>query len=263
MDLGLTGKVAVITGGSQGIGRATAIAFAQEGVRVAICARGEDALNDAAKAVTAAGGDVLAERADVTVPADIERFIARAAERFDGINILINNAVSFAVAGFGELPDEAWQHHFNVKLLGYVRCTRAALPHLRSAGGGRIINVAGIAARHITGTGMTAGAINAAIVNFTKGLADQEAPQGILVNAVHPGATRTHRHELIVERLMRDHGITAEEAERRSVSAIPIGRLIEPGDVANLIVFLASDCASAITGQTIAVEGGAAKGVFY
>jgi NAD(P)-dependent dehydrogenase (short-subunit alcohol dehydrogenase family) len=263
MDLGLNGKVAVITGGSQGIGRATAVAFAREGARVAICARGEDALNEAAKAVQNAGGEVLAEKADVTVPADIERFIGGAAQRFGAINVLVNNAVSFAVAGFGELPDEAWQHHFNVKLLGYVRCARAALPHLRTAGGGHIINVAGIAARHITGPGMTAGAINAAIVNFTKSLADQVAAAGILVNAVHPGATRTHRHELIIERMIKDHGITREEAEERSRSAIPIGRLIEPEDIADLIVFLSSARATAITGQTIAVEGGATRGVFY
>lgn len=263
MDLGLKGKVAVITGGSQGIGRATAIAFAREGAKVAICARGEEALSATAAAIGDAGGEVLAERADVTAPADIERFVAGAAERLGGIDILVNNAVSFAVAGFGELPDEAWQHHFDVKLMGYVRCTRAALPHLRRAGGGRIINVAGIAARHVTGPGMTAGAINAAIVNFSKSLADQVAADGILVNAVHPGATRTHRHDLIVERLMRDHGITAGEAEQRAVAAIPIGRLIEPEDVANLIVFLASDCAGAITGQTIGVEGGATRGVFY
>ena len=263
MELGLTGKVAVITGGSQGIGRATAVAFAREGARVAICARGKEALQQAAAVITAAGGEVLAESADVTVPADIERFVGGAAERFGSIDILVNNAVSFAVAGFGELPDAAWQHHFEVKLLGYVRCTRAALPHLRRAGGGRIVNVAGIAARQITGPGMTAGAINAAIVNFTKSLADQMAADGILVNAVHPGATRTHRHELIIERLIKDHGITREEAERRSVSAIPIGRLIEPEDIADLIVFLASGRAGAITGQTIAVEGGATRGVFY
>src|SRR5688500_7744775 len=112
MDLGLNGKVALITGGSQGIGRATAVAFAREGARVAICARGEEALNEAAKAVRDAGGEVLAEKADVTVPADIERFVGGAAERFGGIDVLVNNAVSFAVAGFGELPDEAWQHHF-------------------------------------------------------------------------------------------------------------------------------------------------------
>ena len=139
----------------------------------------------------------------------------------------------------------------------------AVLPHMRRAGGGRIVNVAGIAARHITGPGMTAGAINAAIVNFTKSLGDQVARDGILVNAVHPGATRTHRHELIIERLMKDHGITKEEAEQRSVAAIPIGRVIEPEDVANMIVFLSSSAASAVTGQTIAVEGGASRGVFY
>ena len=263
MDLGLKGKVAVITGGSQGIGRATAIAFAREGAKVAICARGEEALKDAARAVRDAGGEVLAETADVTIPADIERFIGGAAERFGGIDVLVNNAVSFAVASFGELPDEAWQHHFEVKLLGYVRCTRAVLPHLRKAGGGHIVNVAGVAARHITGPGMTAGAINAAIVNFTKSLSDQVAADGILVNAVHPGATRTHRHELIIERSIKDNGITREEAERRSMSAIPIGRLIEPEDLADLIVFLSSARASAITGQTIAVEGGATRGVFY
>jgi 3-oxoacyl-[acyl-carrier protein] reductase len=263
MELGLRGKVALITGGSQGIGRACALAFAREGARVAICARGVDALNQTAAEIRALGAEVLAEAADVSLVADIDRFVASAATRFGGVDVLVNNAVSFAIGGFGELPDEAWQHHLNVKLMGYVRCTRAALPHLRRSGNGRIVNVAGIAARQNSGPGITAGAVNAAIVNFSKALADQVAADGILVNAVHPGATRTHRHEIILDRLMQDHGITREEAEQRSVANIPIGRVIEPEDVASLIVFLASQPAAAITGQAIAVDGGAARGVFY
>jgi len=263
MELGLRDKAVLITGGSQGIGRACAIAFAREGARVAICARGIDALEQTAGEIRALGTEVMAETADVSVVADIDRFVAAAAQRFGGLDVLVNNAVSFAVGGFGELPDEAWQHHFNVKLMGYVRGTRAALPHLRRSGRGRIVNVAGIAARHVSGPGMTAGAVNAAIVNFSKALADQVAADGILVNAVHPGATRTHRHEIILDRLMQDHAIDREEAERRSVANIPIGRVIEPQDVASLIVFLASEPAAAITGQTIAVDGGAARGVFY
>lgn len=260
MDLGLQGKVVLITGGSQGIGRATAVAFAREGARVAICARGKEALEQAAAEVAAAGGEVLAEPADVNMLADIERFVALAAERFGGVDVLVNNAVSFVLGGVDELPDEAWQHHFNVKLLAFVRCARTALPHLRRAGSGRIINIAGMAARS---GGGTAGAINAAIVNFSKGLADEVAGDGILVNTIHPGATRTHRHEIVMERRMRLEGISREEAERRSVAAIPIGRVIEPDDVANLIVYFASQQASAITGQTIAVDGGAGRGVYY
>ncbi|MFN8556346.1 MAG: SDR family oxidoreductase [Dehalococcoidia bacterium] len=263
MDLGLGGKVVAITGGSQGIGRATALSFAREGARVAICARGKEALEQTAADVRALGGEILAEQADVSVPADIDRFIAGTVARFGGLDVLVNNAVSFSVGGFAELPDEAWQHHINVKLLGYLRCTRAALPHLRRAGAGRIINVAGIAARNVAGQGSTAGPINAAIVNFTKTLADSVAPEGVTVNAIHPGATRTHRHDLIVERMMRDHGITREEAEQRSIAAIPIGRVIEPEDVADIIVYLSSVRAGAITGQTLAVDGGAARGVFY
>ena len=128
MELGLEGRVALVTGGSQGIGRATALALARHGAHVAICARGREQLDAAATEADALGaGDVLAVTADMSAPEDIERFVAEAAARFGRIDVLVNNAVSFPIGRFTEIPDEAWQHHVNVKLLGYVRCFRAAL----------------------------------------------------------------------------------------------------------------------------------------
>ena len=265
MDLGLEGRVALITGGSQGIGRATALAMAQHGAHVAICARGREQLDAAATEADALGaGDVLAVTADMSVPEDIERFVAESAARFGRIDVLVNNAVSFPVGRFTEIPDEAWQHHVNVKLLGYVRCFRAALPHLQRGGWGRVVNIGGVAARQSAANGMTAGAVNAAIANFTKSVSDSVAAEGITVNCIHPGSTRTQRHDLVMENaIAEEEGLTREQAEARSIAGIPIGRLIESEDIADAVLFFASEASGAITGQTIAVDGGAARGVYY
>ncbi len=264
MDLGLEGKIAIVTGGSKGIGRSTALALAQEGVDVAICARGIEDLEDAASEIRARTGHrVLAVRADTGVAEDIQNLVATTVAELGGVDILINNAVNSTAAPFMELKDEDWWNHINVKVMGYVRCSREVIPHMRERGGGRIINIGGMAARQSNPLTNSNGVTNASVSNMAKNLADQVATDGILVNCIHPGTTRTPRQTMILERQARDASITVEEAETRAIAGIPIGRMVEPDDIADLILFLVSDRAGAITGQTIGVEGGAVRTINY
>ena len=264
MDLGLEGKIAIVTGGSKGIGRSTAMALAQEGVDVAICARGMEELEDAAADIRSrTGRRALAVRADTGEPDDIKNLVATAVAELGGVDILVNNAVNSTAARFMELADEDWLNHINVKIMGYVRCARECIPHMRQRGGGRIINIGGMAARNSNPLTNSNGVTNASVSNIAKNLADQVAEDGILVNCIHPGTTRTPRQTMLLERQARDAGITVEDAEARAVARIPIGRMVEPEDIADLILFLCSTRAGAITGQTIGVEGGAVSAINY
>ena len=264
MDLGLQDKVAIVTGGSKGIGKATALALAQEGADVAICARGIEALEETAAEIRSrTGRRVLAVSADMSILEDIQNLVASTVAELGGVDILVNNAVNSTAAPFMDLPDEAWLNHINVKVMGYVRCSREVIPHMRRRGGGRIINVGGMAARRIRKTNITNGASNAAVANIAKNLSDQVAKDGILVNCIHPGGSKSPRQDMMMEKRAEYANISVEETERLELSAIPIGRMVEPEDLANMIVFMVSDKASAVTGQTIAVEGGASRGVYY
>ena len=264
MNLSLEGKIAIVTGGSKGIGRATALALAQEGVDVAICARGMGDLEDAAADIRASTGrKVLAVQADMGNPEDIKNLVATTVSELGGVDILINNAVNSIAAPFMELADKDWMNHINVKVMGYVRCSREAIPHMQERGGGRIINIGGMAARSANSLTNSNGVTNSAVSNIAKNLSDQVAANGILVNCIHPGTTRTPRQTMLLERQAKDANITIQEAEQRAVEAIPIGRMVESKDIADLILFLVSDRAGAITGQTIAVEGGAGRGMHY
>jgi NAD(P)-dependent dehydrogenase (short-subunit alcohol dehydrogenase family) len=264
MELGLKGKVALVTGGSVGIGKATALALSQEGAQVAICARGREQLEQTANEIEAATGNtVLAVAADMTQPTDIQRLVATTVEALGGIDILVNNAVNSIPGRFMELPDEAWVNQITVKVLGYVRCAREVIPHMQLRGGGRIVNIGGMAARQVGHLTNTNGVTNASAANITKNLADQVAADHILVNCIHPGATRTPRQTSILQRRAQEMGASVEAAEQATVSSIPIGRMIESEDIAALILFLVSAQASAITGQVIAVDGGAGRGITY
>jgi 3-oxoacyl-[acyl-carrier protein] reductase len=264
MDLGLQDKVAIVTGASMGIGRATALALANEGADLAICARGMEALEEAATDIRSkTGRKVMPVRADMTVPDDIKNLVASTVAEFGGVDILVNNAVNAAAAPFMELTDEDWNNHINVKVMGYIRCAREAIPYMQRRGGGRIINIGGMAARSSGELTMSSGVTNSAVSNLSKNLSDQFARYGILVNCIHPGGTRTPRLAMIIERRARDANNSVEEETRRSGSGIPIGRLIEPDEIASTVAYLASNKAIAVTGQTIAVDGGGGLGIHY
>ena len=263
MDLGLKDRVAIVTGGSKGIGRAVALALAGEGIHLSLTARELESLNATADDVRERDVRVLALQGDMGQSEDVKRLVTTTVEEFGRIDILVNNAASFSIGSFTELSDEAWLGHFNVKFFGYMRCIKEVLPHMQRQAWGRIINIAGSAARQSGMVAMSSGPVNAAIVNFTKSLADQVARHNVTVNSVHPGATRTDRHIMNTRRRMEDLNMSFEEAEEQVIAGIPIGRLIQPEDISHLVLFLASEKSSAITGQAIAVDGGAVSGVFY
>tara|TARA_B100000446_G_scaffold180888_1_gene197501 strand:- start:405 stop:1199 length:795 start_codon:yes stop_codon:yes gene_type:complete len=264
MNLSLEDKIAIVTGGSQGIGRATALALAQKGVDVAICARGKADLEDTTATIEAASGrKVLPIQADMGEPKDITAMVAATVAEFGGVDILVNNAVNSKAAPFMELTDEDWMNHINVKVMGYVRCSREVIPHVQARGGGRIIHIGGMAARQANTLANSNGVTNASVSNMAKNLSDAFASEGILVNCIHPGTTRTERQTRSLIARADHANISVEEAERRAVADIPIGRMVASKDIADLILFLVSDRAGAITGQTIAVEGGADRGMNF
>ena len=263
MKVNLEGRVALITGGSKGIGRAVARALAQSGARIAICARGEAGLEEAAAEFRALGVDILTVRADVVQSADIRRFVEMTVAHYGRIDILLNNAVSSGQNSFSALSDEEWKHHLDVKLMGYVRCAREVLPHMQKSGRGRIINMAGMTARIVSEYRMTNGVVNAGVTNFTKHLAEQVGAFGVTVNAIHPGYTWTPRLESALEKWAALENMTVEQVTALRLKEIPIGRFMQPEDMAQLAVFLCSDAASAITGQAIAVDGGSGRAIPY
>ncbi|MBM3924594.1 MAG: SDR family oxidoreductase [SAR202 cluster bacterium] len=264
MDLGLKGKTAIVTGGSQGIGKATALALAREGVNVAICARGEGPLRQAAREIAdATGVNTVPIRADVTNPSDIQALVADAVRDLGGIDILVSNAVNSVPGGVLTLKDSDWMNHISVKLMAFVRLAREVTPHMKKRGGGRIVVIGGMAARGVSATNASNAVTNAGVAATAKNLAEEVAKDGILVNCIHPGTTRTPRNVQLAQDRARLLNITVEEVRRQSLQSIPIGRMVEPEDIASLAVFLASNKAGAITGQSIAVDGGAGRGIYY
>ena len=274
MDLGLRDKAVLITGASRGIGRAIALAFAGEGARVAICARGKDRLEQVAAEIRARGADCAAFTADLFEGADCQRVVDDTAAAFGRLDILVNNAstsVDKTPKALTDASDKQLMERFMGKTMAAVRCARAAIPHMRRAGGGHIVCIGGTAARTVfrgndLGAGNSAlpqGLGNAALANFTKFLSEEVARDRILVNIVHPHVTRTDRHVERVARRAKELNRSEAEVEAEMAAQVPIGRVVEPGDIAPLVLFLSSPLSSAITGQAIAVDGGAVRLVSY
>jgi 3-oxoacyl-[acyl-carrier protein] reductase len=262
VELGLTGRVALVTGGSRGIGRACAAALAAEGCRVAITARSADALREAATALEKQGAEVLTVPADLSDPAGPPGALAAVTARFGRLDVLVNNAGAIRGGDFLATPAEQWADDWRLKILGYVRMAQGALPLMRANGWGRIINVVGAAARNPATTYMAGGIANAGLTNFTRALADLAAPHGILVNAVSPGATATERWDRLVAQQAAAQGRSPEALRAETEARQPLGRIGRPEDIADLVVFLASERASFITGACITVDGGASRGVY-
>ncbi len=276
MDLGLESASVLVTGGSRGIGMALAIAFAREKANVAFCGRNRTALEAVADRIRSAGGRCLPVVADLTVPEDCERFVNEAAAAFGRVDVLINNAsanVDGTPKAIELTSDAEIAARFNGKTMPAIRCSRAAVPHMRRSGGGRIVMIGGTAALSVMrgldnpvpsgGSGMAAGLGNSALANFTKHLAEEVARQGISVNVVHPYATRTDRYPARITKRALELNMSEAEAEASLVATMPIGRLVEPDDIVPLVMFLASPLAGAITGQSVAVDGGALRQVSY
>ena len=258
MRLGLEGRVALVTGASEGIGAGIARALALEGVDVAICARRSEVLEATAARIAAESGRrVLPLVADLATVEGCRRFVHGAHARFGRIDILVNNAGSAPMMPFVDMPDEVFVEAFDGKLFAAVRCSREAIGPMRAAGGGVILNITGAT---LQGVPMHAagGSANAALRMFGKVLSLELAPWGIRVNSIGPGRIRTERLRRTVAAEAAAGGTTSDTVESKMVAAIPSGRLGEVDDIAQLVCFLCSDAASYINGAAIPVDGGKA-----
>jgi NAD(P)-dependent dehydrogenase (short-subunit alcohol dehydrogenase family) len=272
MDLGLQGKRAIVTGGSRGIGKAIARELAREGVDVAIVARNQADLDAAARELGAeTNRRIIPLAADVTSRAQVDAMVAEAVRHLGGVDILVNSGSApggsaSATGPIESLVDDDLIQDFNVKYVGALRCCRAVLPHMKSAGWGRIINISGANARNAGN--LSGGARNASLVHLTKTLAVQFGRFGITVNCVHPGTTRTERTPSLLDARARQLGVTPEEAERQdfapdSPRGNAICRMVDASEIGFVTVFLASDKAWAVSGELVAATGGAGRSVYY
>ena len=263
MDLGLRGKAVVITGGSQGIGRACALALGAEGARIVIAARNAQHLGEAAERIRAAtAAEVHTVEADVGSLAGVDQMIDAAHRALGRVDVLVNNAGAIRAGAFLDIPDGQWMEDWNVKLLGYVRAARKVFPLMREQGGGTIINIIGTGARQLVPSYLVGGAANAALVNFTKGLSDLGAKHNIRVKAVSPGAVRTERWDRRIRLEAEAVGCSYEELRAARIKEQPLGRIVEPEEVADLVCFLASPRADAVNGTAVTIDGGWSRGVY-
>jgi NAD(P)-dependent dehydrogenase (short-subunit alcohol dehydrogenase family) len=256
LDLGLSGKVAIVTGGSEGLGRATAERFAREGVRVAICARRKDVLERAAAEIRSrTGGEILAQPADVTSPADVQAFVDATVARFGGVDILVNNAGTSSAAPFEAVDDQAWLTDLEVKLMGAIRLCRLVIPLMTARGGGRIVNVTTVGGKAPAARSLPTSVSRAAGINLTKSLAHEYAPQGICVNTVCLGLVKSAQWE------RRAKGGDLEAYYREAGKRVPVGRVGEAEEFADLVAFLVSARAGFITGTAVNFDGGMSAAV--
>jgi NAD(P)-dependent dehydrogenase (short-subunit alcohol dehydrogenase family) len=260
MDLQMTGKKAIVTGASEGIGKAITWAFAREGVDVAICARRKEPLEAVAAEISrATNRQIIPITADLTKPADAENLVKKAHAALGRIDILVNNAGSSPGGVLEHLTEEDWAQSLQLKFMGYVRCMKHVLPIMQKQKKGRVVNLIGNDGVKVSYWEIAPGAANAAGQNLTMSLASQYGKDNISFVAVNPGPVRTERWAGLVKAMARDMKLSFEEADKLAPSSIPLGRIAESEEVANLVTYLASDLAFFVNGTMIEIDGGQDK----
>lgn len=260
MEFGLSDKVAIVGGGSRGLGRACALGLAREGTKVAICSRGREALEQAAKHIgDETDAEILPIVADLSSYDGIKHVVSTTADHFGRLDIMINNSGGPPPGTAEGAGEDLWEQAVQISLMFFARMSREALPHMRKQGGGRIINIFASSVKQPIENLMLSAATRMGALGFAKTLADEVAKDNILVNNIAPGYLLTDRMMEVIESRSDASGISKEEAMDALVSIIPMGRIGRPEELANLVVFLASDAASYITGTTIQVDGGVVR----
>ncbi len=271
MDLGLSGKIALVTGGSKGIGAAIALQLAQEGADVAICAREPKLLDETARSIAALGRQVVAVPADLRRAVDVQAVVDATLATFGRVDTLVNNVGGApGPGGFANLTDEHWQTAWDLNVMSAVRFARALIPGMVERHWGRIINIASTSAREPDTVVVHYNCAKAGLLALSKTLANAYAKDGVLVNCVLPGLTRTPAVESSAAKRLKEQGVevegmTADELVNRYYlprRPLPVGRIGQPEDLAAIVAFLASDRASWISGAAINVDGGWVKSIY-
>ena len=260
MDLGLKGKVVLVTGGSKGIGKAVARGLLEECARVAICARTKAELDaTATELAKSTGGEVFAVAGDLTREADVKKIVDATIGRFGRIDVLVNNAGAAPGGLLLDLTDEDWHKALQLKFMGYVRCMKAVIPHMLKQEGGRIVNIIGNDGVKPIGVELTPSAAIAADLAVTLALAEQYGRDNICINAINPGPVATERWDGLISGIAKIRNIPVAEAQKRAERSIPLGRICTPEEVANVAVFVASPRASFMNGAIINLDGAQRK----
>ena len=263
MDLGLKNKVALVAASSQGLGRAVAEELAAEGASLVLCARDSRTLAETAASIAEkTNAHVLAVPADVTVAEDIKRLVDAGNQRFGRIDILVTNAGGPPAGRFEQLTHQQWEDAIRLTLLSAVELTRQVLPGMKERRWGRIINITSIAVKQPVENLLLSNSLRAGLTGFARTLANEVAPDGITVNNVLPGYTRTERLDELAQMMAEKQGISASEFRGKWEKEIPMGRLGEPREFAAMVTFLASERASYVTGTSIQVDGGWIRSLF-
>jgi 3-oxoacyl-[acyl-carrier protein] reductase len=263
MDLGLKGKVALVAASSRGLGRAIAAELGAEGASLILCSRSDDAVQRAAHEIAdETGVGVLAVQADVSKREDIDRLAKAGVERFGRIDILVTNAGGPPAGPFESIEPAMWDTAYRLTLQSAVELARCVLPEMKRRKWGRILNVTSITVKQPVESLMLSNSLRAAVTGFARTLANEVAPFGVTVNNLLPGYTRTDRVVELAESTSKREGITPEAVLARIEQQVPMGRMGEPREFAALAAFLASERASYITGQSIAVDGGWIRGLY-
>jgi NAD(P)-dependent dehydrogenase (short-subunit alcohol dehydrogenase family) len=258
MEKRLSGKTAIITGASRGIGKAIAFRLADEGAQVILCARDGNLMEHAVKEIERAGGRAAELAVDLREPHAPQHTVEFALKTFGRLDIIVNNAGATKRGDFLQLTDEDWADGFALKFFGAMRLTRAAWPHLK-AQAGSVLNISGVGGRMPGPLFTIGGSVNAALLSFTKAMADVGIRDGVQVNAVNPGSIRTERYRRMLEATAADQGIDVSTAERRMIESARTTRIGEPDEIAALVAFVVSPEGRFLQGSLIDMDGGATK----